>query len=394
MLTVVRSTVTAAFFTAFFAAPAAEAQSFNQALQLGPGHGYVAVPANAALDFTTGFTFEAWVSIVDSRGDGSGCSSILGKSYPEAYWVGICGTTLRSYIKSGESFDAGTVPPNEWTHVAITYDGVTHRHYVNGVLRGEREVLPPMSNSAAELRIGSDTSWEYTVAGLIDEVRLWNVARPITELQRLMYTPLTTTQAGLVALYRFDGNANDATGAHHGTLNGAAGFATPATSILSRAPDVVEFYNTPLDHYFITADRTEAAAIDGGAAGPGWARTGNLFTSGGSTPVCRFYGSITPGPNSHFYTVSEAECNGLRALQQTTPASEPRWNFESFDFSTTPAANGGCSAGTVPVYRAYNNGFGRHVDSNHRITSSQAGIDEVVARGWISEGIVMCAPAS
>ncbi|MDP1854611.1 MAG: hypothetical protein Q8K74_00970 [Candidatus Nitrotoga sp.] len=60
---------------------------------------------------------------------------------------------------------------------------------------------------------------------------------------------------------------------------------------------VVEFYNTNLDNYFITADANEAAGIDGGSAGPGWIRTGNSFKSGGSTPVCRFYGSQVPGPN-------------------------------------------------------------------------------------------------
>jgi hypothetical protein len=44
----------------------------------------------------------------------------------------------------------------------------------------------------------------------------------------------------------------------------------------------------------------------------------------------------------------------------------------------------------VPVYRAYNNGVARGVDSNHRITTSAAGIQEVVARGWVSEGVVLC----
>ncbi|MEO8135548.1 MAG: VCBS repeat-containing protein [Betaproteobacteria bacterium] len=156
---------------------------------------------------------------------------------------------------------------------------------------------------------------------------------------------------------------------------------------------VTEFYNTPLDNYFITANPAEASAIDAGSAGPGWARTGEgfNFNSGGNTSVCRFYGSISPGPNSHFYTVSAAECDGLKALQAATPATQPRWNFESLDFTSTPPINGACPVGTVPVYRAYNNGFNRQVDSNHRITTSQAGIAAVVARGWVSEGIVMCA---
>lgn len=157
-------------------------------------------------------------------------------------------------------------------------------------------------------------------------------------------------------------------------------------------PVVIEFYNTILDNYFITADANEAAAVDGGGAGPGWLRTDNTFKSGGLTQVCRFYGSQSPGPNSHFYTADAAECNSLRLLQQQTPASQQRWNFESFDFATTTTVGGGCAAGTIPVYRAYNNGPARGIDSNHRITSSLASINAVVAKGWISEGVRMCAP--
>ena len=75
-------------------------------------------------------------------------------------------------------------------------------------------------------------------------------------------------------------------------------------------------------------------------------------------------------------------------------ATEKRWNFESNDFASAKPVEGGCPAGSLPVYRAYNDGFGRHVDSNHRITGDLAGIAQVVARGWIGEGVVMCSPAS
>ena len=155
---------------------------------------------------------------------------------------------------------------------------------------------------------------------------------------------------------------------------------------------VVEFYNTILDHYFITADANEAAAIDNGSAGPGWSRTGNAFKAGGSTFVCRFYGSQSPGPNSHFYTADAGECTFLKQLQASMPATERRWNFENNDFSTTPAVNGACPAELVPVYRAYNNGFSLNTDSDHRITSNAAAIQAVVQRGWRDEGVVMCAP--
>ena len=156
-------------------------------------------------------------------------------------------------------------------------------------------------------------------------------------------------------------------------------------------PDVVEFYNTTLDHYFLTADSNEATGIDNGSAGPGWRRTGETFKAGGSASVCRFYGSLSPGPNSHFHTGDPAECAYLKQLQAITPATQKRWNFERLDFQTTVPANKSCPAGTMANYRAYNNGFAQGVDSNHRI-GSLAAIQEVVSRGWSNEGVVMCAP--
>jgi hypothetical protein len=159
--------------------------------------------------------------------------------------------------------------------------------------------------------------------------------------------------------------------------------------IVNTAQD--RFYNTDLDNYFITADPNEQEAVSNGAAGPGWAATGNRFSAGGPLKVCRFYGSITPGPNSHFYTIDPQECQALKNLQASTPITQKRWNFESNDFSSSPSANQQCAGDLIPVYRAYNNGAAKGIDSNHRITASQAGIAEVVAKGWTSEGVVMCA---
>ena len=168
--------------------------------------------------------------------------------------------------------------------------------------------------------------------------------------------------------------------------------ATNGNWIVCQSGIVVEFYNTTLDHYFIAADPAEATAIDNGRAGPGWSRTGYTFKSGGHAQTCRFYGSLSPGPNSHFFTAIYLECASLRQIQATTPATEKRWNFEGNDFITEVPTDGTCVIGTVPVYRAYNNGFIRNIDSNHRINSSLTAIQEVVNRGWKNEGVVMCAP--
>ncbi|MEO8133516.1 MAG: hypothetical protein ABI831_06045 [Betaproteobacteria bacterium] len=161
---------------------------------------------------------------------------------------------------------------------------------------------------------------------------------------------------------------------------------------------VFEFFNSALNHYFRTADPGEAGAIDNGAAGPGWSRTGDNFKAWAAfaypnegRQVCRFYGSVTPGPNSHFYTAAAAECMGLKALTARTANSIPRWNYEGLSFAIALPGDGGCAAGQTPIYRAYNQRAAQN-DSNHRYTTRFNEYQQLVAQNWAGEGIVMCAP--
>jgi YD repeat-containing protein len=156
------------------------------------------------------------------------------------------------------------------------------------------------------------------------------------------------------------------------------------SSVAAPQSGVIEFYNTILNHYFLTADPVEAASIDAGGSGPGWQRTGNTFKSGGPNPVCRFYGvAAAGGPNGHFYTADAAECAQVKL--------DPGWHFESLDFAITPASAGGvCPPNLIPVFRTYNGRFAQH-DSNHRITTNFAAYQRQIAAGWKGEGVVMCA---
>jgi hypothetical protein len=166
---------------------------------------------------------------------------------------------------------------------------------------------------------------------------------------------------------------------------------------------VVEYYNTILDHYFLTATSQEMYDIEHGSAGPGWTRTGWIFsaypvgqTDAGfspgcpgscGTPVARFYGTPGLGPNSHFYTADAAEAAGLKK-----PGSG--WTFERDEFQiplpTGTDGAGACTIG-VPVYRLYNNGFARHIDSNHRYVTDAGERAKMQAKGWIDEGVRFCA---
>ena len=166
--------------------------------------------------------------------------------------------------------------------------------------------------------------------------------------------------------------------------NSPRNFAGQTGTVPGLGNDVTEFHNTILDHYFLTANPIEAASIDGGGSGPGWTRTGGKFKSGGSNAVCRFFGvQSAGGPNGHFYTADPAECEQVKL--------DPGWRFESLDFAITPPNPGAiCPAGLANVYRSYNNRFAQH-DSNHRITASFSTHQTQVGRGWIDEGVVMCA---
>ncbi|ABA58603.1 Glycosyl hydrolase, BNR repeat [Nitrosococcus oceani ATCC 19707] len=165
---------------------------------------------------------------------------------------------------------------------------------------------------------------------------------------------------------------------------------------------VTEFFNVDLGHYFMTASPEDVAIIEAGGAGPGWERTGHTFKAwsnlGSDVGVylCRFYGSVSPGPNSHFFTASPQECGFLLDLQAQTPPTVPRWNFEGDAFMAIPAQGKGdaqhCPEAFVPVYRAYNNGFARGEESNHRFVTDRTLLTPLLDQGWVDEGIAFCVP--
>ena len=74
-------------------------------------------------------------------------------------------------------------------------------------------------------------------------------------------------------------------------------------------------------------------------------------------------------------------------------ASEPRWNSEGYAFKAGLSSAGGTCAGTtLPVFRAYNNGFTRGIDGNHRFVLDRSLFAPLIASGWKDEGIAFCVP--
>jgi Repeat of unknown function (DUF5648) len=177
-------------------------------------------------------------------------------------------------------------------------------------------------------------------------------------------------------------------------------FALLNTAATAQSAMAVEFFNSTLNHYFITTDALEAASIDRGAAGAGWQRSGGQFRVSSmklegmeTMPVCRFY---TIGANSHFFTANVAECANLRDVESRQRASTPSgdafkgWGFETTAFYVaTPNAAGDCAKNTTPIFRLYNN-RGPQNDSNHRFTADVAARASLLAQGWLNEGVAFC----
>jgi hypothetical protein len=231
---------------AALAAPAAQAQPFGAwATFSGPTNGYINIPDSAALNPTGAITIEAWVNV--SIPGASGCVSLVGKGWTESWWLGVCqngiNQVLRSYVRGYDSTsgstngkinrDAGIVPVGQWTHIAVVWNGTQRLHYINGEQVGVWAESQPLTTSTRPVRIGSDYSFANTPHGAIDEVRIWNVARSVSQIRGTINVITHTPQAGLVAVWPLDASPNDPVGGHNGTVMGSGVAALTFPAILN-----------------------------------------------------------------------------------------------------------------------------------------------------------------
>ena len=200
----------------------ATAQPFGAWMNTGATSDYIQIPHNPALNPTSEFTFEAWVLI-----NGTSCQSLAGKGWTSTWWVGSCSNTLRSYLRGSSSVrDGGRIPNNQWTHVAVTFDGTTRKHFINGEQRGSWNEPGPLTTNSEPMRIGSDVDWTIVPDGALDEIRLWNRARTKGQLREWINQKIDSPQPGLVGVWGLDGGGITSVGPHDGNIVGTPGFLT------------------------------------------------------------------------------------------------------------------------------------------------------------------------
>ena len=144
---------------------------------------------------------------------------------------------------------------------------------------------------------------------------------------------------------------------------------------------VTEFYHPQFNHYFITADAGETAILNAGQLPP-WFPTGLKFTAWNGpgtniTNVCRFFSATFAPLSSHFYSNDPSACPSLQ--------DGGVWRLESQNaFYMMPSPTGACPAGTIPLYRLYNDGMGGA--PNHRYTIDSFVRAQMVGAHWTPEG--------
>lgn len=103
---------------------------------------------------------------------------------------------------------------DQWYHIAGTYNGSQVRYYVDGCLVIELPFSGNLCQNNLQTAIGAQsTSQSEQFIGKLDEVRIWNVCRTASELKtNMLDLPSPSTQAGLLAYYKFDNDLVNAQG--------------------------------------------------------------------------------------------------------------------------------------------------------------------------------------
>ncbi len=229
---------------------AGNALSFSGVPDAGPGD-YVNIPDSSTLNFVTTFTVEAWINPAQ-YGYGHVVSKALddpnggGREWSIEFSDSGTFETLIYYLPQNPDYkyarSASAIPLNVWTHVAGVYDGSSIYTYVNGQLVAVTADTSPIPNTGVPLTIGNDYSDDRPFNGVIDEVRVWNVARSQSQLQSTMNCPLNGDELGLVGYWQFDEGsgqiAYDASGnGNNGQLGSTSGVdSNDPTWVVSDAP--------------------------------------------------------------------------------------------------------------------------------------------------------------
>ncbi len=199
------------------------ALAVNQVLHLDGGGDYVEIPPSDSLEITGAVTLEGWVFHKDAE------TVDWGQAWLSKYEDRLLSWNIRSdgfFIAQEEMWEEDMLrygaPKDEWFHIACVYDSQEQKVYLNGELAAERDRPGFIASSHSPVKIGTFHSQYFP--GMLDEVRIWNLARTHEEIRATMNAPLTGKEPGLVGYWNFDdGTPKDLSpNRNYGVLEGSS----------------------------------------------------------------------------------------------------------------------------------------------------------------------------
>ena len=139
----------------------------------------------------------------------------------------------------GQGTSTTALATGRWYHVALTYDGDKIRFYVNGIAAGvtdiQNGVITASDDSPLSIGANYDANDDY-FDGILDEVRIWNVARTEAQIQEYICEALSGSETGLVAYYQMSNGSGTSLTDNSGYEN---------TGTLVNSPAWVTDYHIP-----------------------------------------------------------------------------------------------------------------------------------------------------
>ena len=156
---------------------------------------WVTIADSSSLDLSSGMTLEAWV-----RPQGSNWRTVAFKERTGGLAYALYSNTDTGRPSAEVRTSAGhetrgpaALPSATWSHLAATYNGSTLRLYVNGAQVSSKQVNGALANGSGPLHIGGNSVWAEWFSGQIDDLRVYNRALTVAEVQSDMNTPVGGT---------------------------------------------------------------------------------------------------------------------------------------------------------------------------------------------------------
>ena len=233
------------------------------------------------LNLTSAISIETWV-----KTDGLGSrQTIAGKGYPssgEPYYqyhveVRTGGEIYFPLSLNGTrqtTQTSATLTASQWHHIACVYNGSSIKVYIDGVEESSTNASGSISTYSSSFYIGAysghTSSNVGNFDGFIDEVRIWNDARTVAEIQEYMHKEVASDASGLVAYYKMsDGSGTSLTdnssNNNTGTLTNMVTSGGSSDWVTSYAPigDLGSSYETDVEGIWKVSGTNESDASNG-----------------------------------------------------------------------------------------------------------------------------------